>query len=142
VITFNSETTFNLQNEANTTTWIESVVVSEGFVIGEINYIFCDDLYLNHINKEFLKHDFFTDIISFDYSLGKQINGDIYISIERVLDNAEQYNVTFENELRRVMIHGVLHYMGYKDKTTEEKKVMRLKENTSIDLLNIYKSGL
>ena len=141
MITFNSETTFNLQNEAKTTTWIEPVVVSEGFVIGEINYIFCDDLYLNHINKEFLKHDFFTDIISFDYSLGKQINGDIYISIDRVLDNAEQYNVTFENELRRVMIHGVLHYMGYKDKTTEEKKVMRLKENTSIDLLNTYKSG-
>ena len=141
MITFNSETTFNLQNEAKTTTWIERVVVSEGFVIGEINYIFCDDIYLNHINKEFLKHDSFTDIISFDYSLGKQINGDIYISIERVLDNAEQYNVTFENELRRVMIHGVLHYMGYKDKTTEEKKVMRLKENTSIDLLNTYKSG-
>jgi rRNA maturation RNase YbeY len=136
VITFNSETTFNLQNEAKTTTWIERVVVSEGFAIGEINYIFCDDAYLNHINKEFLKHDSFTDIISFDYSLGKQISGDIYISIERVLDNAEKYNVTFENELRRVMIHGVLHYMGYKDKTTEEKKVMRLKENTTIYLLN------
>jgi probable rRNA maturation factor len=136
VITFNSETTFNLQNEAKTTTWIERVVVSEGFAIGEINYIFCDDAYLNHINKEFLKHDSFTDIISFDYSLGKQISGDIYISIERVLDNAEKYNVTFEDELRRVMIHGVLHYMGYKDKTTEEKKVMRLKENTTIYLLN------
>ena len=136
MITFNSETTFNLQNEAKTTTWIERVVVSEGFAIGEINYIFCDDAYLNHINKEFLKHDSFTDIISFDYSLGKQISGDIYISIERVLDNAEKYNVTFENELRRVMIHGVLHYMGYKDKTTEEKKVMRLKENTAICLLN------
>ena len=136
MITFNSETTFNLQNEAKTTTWIERVVVSEGFVIGEINYIFCDDAYLNHINKEFLKHDSFTDIISFDYSLGKQINGDIYISIDRVLDNAEKYNVTFENELRRVMIHGVLHYMGYKDKTTEEKKVMRLKENSTIYLLN------
>jgi rRNA maturation RNase YbeY len=136
VITFNSETTFNLQNEAKTTTWIERVVVSEGFAIGEINYIFCDDAYLNHINKEFLKHDSFTDIISFDYSLGKQISGDIYISIERVLDNAEKYNVTFENELRRVMIHGVLHYMGYKDKTTEEKKVMRLKENITIYLLN------
>jgi probable rRNA maturation factor len=136
VITFNSETTFNLNNEAKTILWIERVVVLEGFVIGEINYIFCDDAYLNHINKEFLKHDSFTDIISFDYSLGKQINGDIYISIERVLDNAEKYNVTFENELRRVMIHGVLHYMGYKDKTTEEKKVMTLKENTSILLLN------
>tara|TARA_B100001059_G_C17833331_1_gene586192 strand:- start:2859 stop:3272 length:414 start_codon:yes stop_codon:yes gene_type:complete len=136
VITFNSETTFNLNNEAKTILWIERVVVLEGFVIGEINYIFCDDIYLNHINKEFLKHDSFTDIISFDYSLGKQISGDIFISIERVLDNAGKYNVTFENELRRVMVHGVLHYMGYKDKTIEEKKIMTLKENTCILLLN------
>ncbi|MAC86891.1 MAG: rRNA maturation RNase YbeY [Gammaproteobacteria bacterium] len=136
MITFNSETTFNLNNEAKTILWIERVVVLEGFVIGEINYIFCDDIYLNHINKEFLKHDSFTDIISFDYSLGKQISGDIFISIERVLDNAGKYNVTFENELRRVMVHGVLHYMGYKDKTIEEKKIMTLKENTCILLLN------
>ena len=136
MITFNSETTFNLNNEAKTILWIERVVVLEGFVIGEINYIFCDDIYLNHINIEFLKHDSFTDIISFDYSLGKQISGDIFISIERVLDNAGKYNVTFENELRRVMVHGVLHYMGYKDKTIEEKKIMTLKENTCILLLN------
>ena len=136
MITFNSETTFNLQNEAKTTTWIESVVVSEGFVIGEINYIFCDDTYLSHINKEFLKHDSLTDIISFDYSLGKQINGDIYISIERVLENGELYKDTFEKELNRVMIHGVLHYMGYKDKSIEDKKVMRLKENSSLFLIN------
>ena len=136
MITFNSETPFTLKDEAKIASWIEHTVVSEGFVVGDVNYIFCNDTFLNHINKEFLKHDSLTDIISFDYSLGKQINGDIYISIERVLDNAEKYNVTFENELRRVMIHGVLHYMGYKDKTTEEKKVMTLKENTSILLLN------
>ena len=132
MITFNSETSFVLKDKVKITTWIERVVVSEGYVIGEINYIFCDDTYLSHINKEFLKHDSLTDIISFDYSLGKQINGDIYISIERVLENGELYKDTFEKELNRVMIHGVLHYMGYKDKTTEEKKVMRLKENTSI----------
>lgn len=136
MITFNSETTFNLNNETKTILWIERVVVLEGFVVGEINYIFCDDTYLNRINKEFLNHDSFTDIISFDYSLGKQISGDIFISIERVLDNAGKYNVTFENELRRVMVHGVLHYMGYKDKTIEEKKIMTLKENTCILLLN------
>ena len=136
MITFNSETTFNLQNEAKTTTWIERVVVSEGYVIGEINYIFCDDTYLSHINKEFLKHDSLTDIISFDYSLGKQINGDIYISIERVLENGELYKDTFEKELNRVMIHGVLHYMGYKDKSIEDKKVKKKKKNSSLFLIN------
>mgnify|MGYP000272971736 CR=1 FL=1 len=136
MITFNSETSFVLKDKVKITTWIERVVVSEGYVIGEINYIFCDDTYLSHINKEFLKHDSLTDIISFDYSLGKQINGDIYISIERVLENGELYKDTFEKELNRVMIHGVLHYMGYKDKSIEDKKVMRLKENSSLFLIN------
>ena len=105
-------------------------------VLGEINYIYCDDNYLNNINIEFLKHDTYTDIISFDYTLGKQLNGDIYISTQRVLENAKIYNVTHENELYRVMIHGVLHYMGFKDKTINDKKVMRNKENASILLLN------
>tara|TARA_B100000795_G_scaffold267355_1_gene252017 strand:+ start:2210 stop:2623 length:414 start_codon:yes stop_codon:yes gene_type:complete len=136
VITFNYETAFVLKNEINIATWIEQVVVSEGFVLGEINYIYCDDNYLNNINIEFLKHDTYTDIISFDYTLGKQLNGDIYISTQRVLENAKIYNVTHENELYRVMIHGVLHYMGFKDKTINDKKVMRNKENASILLLN------
>ncbi len=136
MITFNYETAFVLKNEINIATWIEQVVVSEGFVLGEINYIYCDDNYLNNINIEFLKHDTYTDIISFDYTLGKQLNGDIYISTQRVLENAKIYNVTHENELYRVMIHGVLHYMGFKDKTINDKKVMRNKENASILLLN------
>ena len=117
--------------------WIEHIVVSEGFVLGEVGYIFCDDLFLNRINKEFLNHDTFTDIISFDYCLGKQVNGDIYISIERVIENAQLFQVSFESELSRVMIHGVLHYLGYKDKTVEEKKTMRLKENTCLKELTI-----
>ena len=137
MITFNYETPFNLKDELKTASWIEQIVVSEGFVLGEINYVFCDDLFLNQINKEFLKHDSLTDIISFDYCLGKQVNGEIYISIERVTDNAKLYQVSFENELSRVIIHGVLHFLGYSDKTPEEKKGMRLKENTCLKELNL-----
>ena len=134
MVTFNSETTFNLNNEAKTILWIERVVVLEGFVIGEINYIFCDDTYLNHINKEFLKHDSFTDIISFDNSLGKQIHGEIYISVERVKENACTYQVAFLEELHRVIIHGVLHFCGYKDKTKKQQETMSCKENEALDL--------
>ena len=136
MITFNYETPFNLKDELKTASWIEQIVVSEGFVLGEINYVFCDDIYLNKINVEFLNHDTFTDIISFDYSLGNQIGGDIYISVERVRENAENFNVTFENELHRVLIHGVLHFMGYKDKTKTDKTLMRTKEDEKIFILN------
>jgi len=123
VITFNSETSFTLNNQNKLVKWIGDVVSSEGFQVGEINYIFCDDSYLNKINQEFLNHDTFTDVISFDYTLGKEIGGDIFISIERVLENAEKFNEVFENELHRVMIHGILHFMGYKDKTKKEKNL-------------------
>ena len=137
MITFNSETTFTLLNETKTTLWIQETVESGGFKISEINYIFCDDEYLNKINVEFLNHDTYTDIISFDYSLGKQLGGEIYISTERVEENAQNFNVTFENELHRVLIHGVLHYMGYKDKTETEKQVMRDKENDCLKSLGV-----
>ena len=137
MITFNYETPFNLKDELKTASWIEQIVVSEGFVLGEINYVFCDDLFLNQINKEFLKHDSLTDIISFDYCLGKQVNGEIYISTERVIENAQLFHASFENELNRVMIHGVFHYLGYKDKTIEEKKIMRLKENACLKELTV-----
>lgn len=138
MILYNSETSFSLKDEKKISGWIEHISALEGFTIGEINYIFCDDIYLNSINKEFLNHDSFTDIISFDYTLGQQLNGDIYISTERVLDNAETYSVAFESELCRVMIHGVLHYMGYKDKSIEDKNEMRKKENTC---LLLYKAN-
>jgi len=136
VITFNSETTFTLDNETKTSKWIQSIIESEGFEVLEINYVFCDDIYLNKINVEFLNHDTFTDIISFDYSIGNQIGGDIYISVERVRENAENFNVTFENELHRVLIHGVLHYMGFKDKTEKDKTEMRNKEESCLLSLN------
>ena len=136
MITFNSETSFTLKNQKKLVKWISDVISSEGFQVGEINYIFCNDSYLNKINQEFLNHDTFTDIISFDYTLGKEVGGDIFISIERVLENAEKFNEVFETELHRVMIHGILHFMGYKDKTKKEKTLMRTKEDEKIFKLN------
>ena len=136
MITFNSETPFAPKNQNKLAEWISNVILSEGFEVGEINYIFCDDIYLHKINQEFLKHDTYTDIISFDYTLGKEVGGDIFISIERVLENAEKFNEVFENELHRVMIHGVLHFMGYKDKTKKDKILMRTQENEKISIIN------
>jgi rRNA maturation RNase YbeY len=136
VITFNSETSFTPKNQKKLAEWISNVISSEDFEVGEINYIFCDDIYLHKINQEFLKHDTYTDIISFDYTLGKEVGGDIFISIERVLENAEKFNEVFENELHRVMIHGVLHFMGYKDKTKKDKILMRTKENEKISIIS------
>ncbi|WP_283636261.1 rRNA maturation RNase YbeY [Aquaticitalea lipolytica] len=129
MISFNYETEFSLENEQQISNWISSVISEEEFREGEINYIFCDDDYLLKLNLEFLNHDTLTDIISFDYTVGKEINGDVYISIERVRDNANDFNVEFIDELNRVMVHGVLHYCGYKDKSEDEEKAMRLKEN-------------
>ena len=135
MITFNSETPFNLKASDKISFWIEEIISSEGYSVGEINYIFCDDAYLSQLNKKFLDHDTLTDIISFDYCVGKQVNGDIYISIDRVSDNAETYGVSFDTELNRVMIHGILHYLGYKDKTLDEKQSMRAKEDLSLSRL-------
>ena len=136
MITFNYETPFQLNNEKTISDWILKIVSNNGFELGEINYIFCDDKYLHKLNVEFLQHDTLTDIISFDNTLGKIIGGDIFISIERVEDNAKDFNVSFIEELNRVMIHGVLHYLGFKDKTAEEKKIMRSQENKALVFLN------
>ncbi len=136
MITFNYETSFELKSEILLKNWIENVVADEDFSIGEINYIFCDDDYLHKLNVEFLQHDTLTDIISFDNTLGKLISGDIYISVERVRDNAKDFKVSFLDELHRVMIHGVLHYMGYKDKSEKEKIKMRNAENTALLSIN------
>ena len=135
MITFNYETEFNIEDENQLEIWVEKVVSDKGFELGEINYIFCDDAYLLKLNVEFLQHDTLTDIISFDNSLGKLINGDIFISVERVEDNAKDFKVSFDDELHRVMIHGVLHYMGFKDNSDDEKKVMRKEENKALSVL-------
>jgi rRNA maturation RNase YbeY len=136
MIEFNYETSFQLDDENRLENWIEKVASNQGFEVGEINYIFCDDEYLHKLNVEFLQHDTLTDVISFDNTLGKLINGDIYISIERVTENAKEYNDSFDDELHRVMIHGVLHYMGFKDKDEVDIKQMRNAENTALSLLN------
>ena len=129
MIEFNYETDFQLESENKISSWIVKTISSESHKLESINYVFCDDDYLHKLNVEFLNHDTLTDIISFDYSVGKLIQGDIFISVERVVDNAKDFGVSFEEELHRVIIHGVLHYCGYKDKTDAEAKVMREKEN-------------
>lgn len=137
MITFNYETDFELENETNYEEWIQAIIDSENFTEGEINYIFCDDEYLHKINVEYLDHDTFTDIISFDYTIGNLISGDIFISIERVKENAQEYEVLFIKELQRVMSHGILHYCGYKDKFEEDSNLMRLKENEKIEMFHV-----
>lgn len=135
MINFNYENQFILDDEASVSNWVSSVIEKENFKEGEINYVFCDDDYLLKLNVEFLDHDTYTDIISFDYTMGKLISGDIFISTERVKENAKFFNVSFNDELRRVIIHGVLHYCGFKDKTETDVEQMRSKEN---EYLNTY----
>ena len=137
MIDFNSvsRTINQLENENIISEWISKTISSEGFTEGKITYIFCDDDYLNKINLEFLNHDTLTDIISFDNRLGKQINGEIYISVERVRENAKTYKTNFKDELHRVMIHGILHFCGYNDKSDAETKLMRNKEEESLGRL-------
>ena len=129
MISFNYEANFELDNEQDVSQWISSTILNEGYNEGEINYIFCDDDYLHELNVKYLDHDTLTDIISFDYRVGKELHGDIYISVERVAENAKDFRVEFSEELHRVIIHGILHYCGYKDKTDDEAKAMRSMEN-------------
>ncbi|MDG5491075.1 rRNA maturation RNase YbeY [Psychroserpens sp. SPM9] len=136
MINFNYETDFKLEDETKVSNWISSAILNENCKEGELNYIFCDDTYLHQLNVEFLNHDTLTDIISFDYSVGKELHGDIYISVERVADNAKDFQVLFNDELHRVIIHGILHYCGYKDKTETDAKTMRLKEDYYLNTLN------
>jgi rRNA maturation RNase YbeY len=137
MILFNYEVNFRLENEKIIQNWISECIRTYGFSEGELNYIFCNDTYLQKLNFEFLKHDTLTDIISFDYTLGKMISGDIFISVERVLENASIYSQTIDNEINRVMVHGVLHFMGYTDKSVEDKAIMREKEDICLELLKL-----
>jgi probable rRNA maturation factor len=137
MINFNYETDFTLDNEQAFSDWLSVVIVSESKNEGEINYIFCDDEYLHKINVEYLNHDTLTDIISFDYTVGNELNGDIFVSVERVEDNAKDFNVSFEEELKRVLAHGILHYCGYKDKTDADADLMRSKEDEKIAMFHV-----
>jgi len=137
MISFNYELDFELPNEQLYSDWISNVILSEKKSEGEINYIFCDDDYLVEINQQYLNHDTLTDIISFDYTMGNEISGDVYISIDRVRENAGDFKVSFEEELKRVLVHGVLHYCGYKDKTEADEQLMRSKEDEKIQMFHV-----
>ena len=134
MINFFTETTFELNKQNELSAWLQFVIEHEKFNLGEITYIFCDDKYLLKKNIKYLKHNTLTDIISFDYTVGDTLSGDIFISIERVEENAKDFNIPFIDELHRVMVHGVLHYCGYKDKLIAEKDEMRSKEDYYLSL--------
>ena len=135
MIDFSSQTSFQLTNEEKIAAWIENVIGQRNFSMGDISYLFCDDEQLLKINQEFLKHDTYTDIITFDYSMGKTISAEIMISIDRVKENAATFNQSFENELHRVLIHGILHCMGMKDDSETAANEMRNAENEAIQLI-------
>jgi len=138
MIVFNCETKFVINNPQSIIDWISQSIDNESYKLGDINYIFCDDEYLSKLNVKYLEHNTLTDIISFDETLGKLVSGDIFISIDRVKENATEFEVSFTNELHRVMIHGILHFCGYNDKTKEEKEMMRKKEDYYLSLRDFY----
>ncbi len=116
--------------------WFTKTVEQEGKILDEIALIFCTDDYLLEINQQHLGHDYYTDIVTFDYCWDNHVSGDLFISLDRVRDNAEQFKTDFMNELHRVIIHGVLHLCGYKDKSEEEESLMRSKENSALSILS------
>ena len=115
--------------------WFGKICHIEGRLLGDVSVVFCSDTYLLELNKRHLQHDFFTDIITFDYSEGDRVAGDLFVSVDRVYENADAYNVSRETELNRVSVHGILHLLGYSDKTPQEVTVMREKENEALALL-------
>lgn len=135
-IFFHKENVSFSTDEKFVVNWVKKSIDSLGFALGELSFIFCSDEYLNKINIKYLNHDFYTDVITFDYSKEKLLFGDIYISIDRVKENAKIYSSSFNEELFRVIIHGVLHLCGYKDKTEEEKTLIRLKEKEFLSLID------
>ncbi|MEN1784685.1 MAG: rRNA maturation RNase YbeY [Bacteroidota bacterium] len=119
------------------TEWLENVINIEGCSLGNLTFVLCTDDYLLDLNQRFLNHDWYTDVITFDYSEGNLVSGDVIISMDRVGDNAKKYNVDVEEELKRVMVHGVLHLLGYGDKTDAEVAVMRIKEDEMIKMFHV-----
>ncbi|WP_442847060.1 rRNA maturation RNase YbeY [Leeuwenhoekiella sp. H156] len=134
MIEFNSQNEFQIDKEDQVLNWLNSVAEMENHQVGELGYVFCSDEYLLDINIQYLDHDTYTDIVTFDYKEGTVLNGEMYISTERVADNAEQFSVSFDSELRRVMVHGLLHMCGFGDKTDEDTKLMRAKEDEYLKL--------
>lgn len=128
---------FKLKNKRAYKSWLKAIVTSEGYKTGNINFIFVSDKYLLDLNIKYLKHKTLTDIITFDYTEKKTIHGDIFISVERVLENAEKFKTSFDLELLRVMAHGVLHLSKYKDKTKDDAMIMRKKEDEKIKMFHV-----
>lgn len=127
---FSEDITFTLKQKELTRNWINQAILAEAYTLGELNFVFCSDSYLLNINREYLDHDTYTDIITFDNSeVENEITGDVFISIERIRENAARFNVSPTDELHRVMIHGTLHLLGYKDKSKAEKSRMTQKED-------------
>ena len=137
MIDFVYNTDFRLANKEFFSRWLISVANDEGFLIDTLVFLFVDDNEILEMNKKFLKHDYYTDVITFGEFKDKKISGDIAISIERVLDNSKTYGVEFEDELKRVMVHGLLHIMGYNDKTSKDKLVMSQKEKKAIKMFHV-----
>jgi probable rRNA maturation factor len=134
---FEEDIRFKLKNKTRLKQWIKATIEAEGYILKELNYIFCSDQYLLQINQQYLDHDTYTDIVTFDNSdVDKIIVGDIFISIDRIRENAIKFNSGEVNELHRVIIHGALHLLGYQDKKAESKKIMTQKEDHYLDLRN------
>lgn len=134
MIEYNFQKEFEFSKSEEVAKWIAAAIQEEEHKEDSINYIFCDDNYLLELNIKHLKHNTLTDIITFNYNIGKTISADIFISVDRILENAKKYAVSFQDELHRVMIHGILHLLGYKDKTKDEKSLMREKEDYYLSL--------
>ena len=137
MIELHSEVDFKLSDETKYSDWVSRVLISEGMFTGAVAYIFCTDDYLLSMNRKHLNHDSLTDIITFGYGKGQEVSGDIFISLDRVRENAETYGESFMDELHRVMAHGLLHLCGYDDKSDEEKDVMRSKEEEKMKLFHV-----
>lgn len=131
---YNENVRFSLSGKRFSNRWLKAVAEAENFSLGNIAIIYCSDSYLLAMNQKFLKHDYYTDIITFDYCEGSVLSGDLFISIDSVRDNAAHFGTTFDDELNRVMVHGILHLMGYDDHTKEQQKTMRAKENEYLTL--------
>lgn len=132
---FTEEIEFKIPHPRKTSRWVKEIIKSEKAALRELNFIFCSDHYLQKLNLQYLKHKTFTDIVTFDNSDGsEQLEGDIFISIDRIKDNALKFGTSFDEELHRVIIHGVFHLIGYSDKTEESKALMRKKEDVALSL--------
>lgn len=137
MIRYNNNTPFKLSDKKATSAWLIAVIRSEGFVPGEIEYFFCSDDQLLEINQTHLNHDTYTDIITFDFTISNLINSDIFISVERVRENSHRLRIDFGYELRRVMVHGILHLCGYKDKSQKSKLLMTQKEDEKLQMFHV-----